>query len=174
VSTLPPRPTPEEVERAMENVLHWDFLHRELLHLRSEVAALRETLTAISRMDTSQTASPGLCAAVIHAMDALEWLEHRQPHLQPEPPQPRTAKQWLETIPCPKWRAAALSNLLQHDSKWPMCWVADTKKPSLHDAVCYGFIWDETPEGMNAWQAVAIACLTNTPLPPCPFGKEGA
>jgi hypothetical protein len=58
VSTLPPRPTPEEVAGAIERVCGGDgrVMANELLHLRAEVAALRETLPLLTICDLRELA----------------------------------------------------------------------------------------------------------------------
>jgi len=139
-------------------------LEAERDHLRAEVAALRGGIERISDdyIPSSDRETP---LALLEMRSALsDLLQTPQPKPQPEPPQPRTVREWLETIPCPKWRAAALRNMES---------PADEER-SLRAALLGAFNWDDSPEGHDAWNRVYSAVVSRTPLPPCPFGKEGA
>jgi hypothetical protein len=147
-----------------------DRLTQERDALRAEVAALREALERVkrhgpimgSRGDYRQGQLDVLESVARIAGQALAFPTQPQP--QPEPPQPRTVKQWLETIPCPKWRAAALRNMDNPNQE----------EDSLEHAILGAFSWKDSAEGYAAWNRVYWAISTGTPLPPCPFGKEGA
>jgi hypothetical protein len=68
-----------------------------------------------------------------------------------KPAQPRTVREWLETIERPLTRAAALRNM-------SACWgdLRPGNKWSVESSLQVAFAWVSTPEGDNFWSAVAI------------------
>lgn len=63
--------------------------------------------------------------------------------------QPRTVREWLETLP-PGYRERALKNLAMRPSnEWP---YPDSRCDDLIHALRIGFRWADTPEGWRFWQ----------------------
>lgn len=77
----------------------------------------------------------------------------------PVSPQPRTIREWLETLP-PGYRERALKNM-EHSS-------SGRAELNMWDALDQAFVWGDSPEGLGFWEDVSLYFDTETPLPELP------
>lgn len=63
-----------------------------------------------------------------------------------EPEQPRTIRQWLETLP-DGYRERALANMDKGFENYEVC--------DLRGAIAAAFLWADSPEGLDFWASIA-------------------
>jgi hypothetical protein len=73
----------------------------------------------------------------------------------------KSTKQWLNELP-DGYRERALKNLNLDDE------AASMEEESIIRALNVSFVWYDSPEGHDFWNAVQEHYLEGTPLPPLP------
>ena len=75
----------------------------------------------------------------------------------------KTIKEWFNELP-DGYRERALCNL-----KEPECeWIVEY----MDDALCAGFDWNETSEGVGFWAGLCTHYALGTTLPPLPNSQN--
>lgn len=102
---------------------------------------------------------PDLHAAAVELLEALNAADN--PALvSPPAGEPRTIRQWLETLP-DGYRERALANMDPN--------LAEDDASNMGNAIDLGSYWDQTPEGHNFWSQVSIHYAhIRLALPPLP------
>ena len=64
----------------------------------------------------------------------------------------KTIKEWLNEIPEPEIREAALRNMDIEKERWYGDPIELRERETLSRAICCAFTWEDTPEGHDFWQ----------------------